>query len=29
VKAFHTIYSHRTPTDAQVRTLLDIARIDK
>lgn len=25
VKAFHTLYYHRTPTDAQVRALLDIA----
>lgn len=29
VKAFHTLYYHRAPTDAQVRTLLDTARIDK
>jgi hypothetical protein len=29
VKAFHTLYDHRTPTDAQVRMLLDVARIEK
>jgi iron complex transport system substrate-binding protein len=27
VRAFHTLYYHRTPSDAQVRALLDLAGV--